>query len=129
MSRRELEDRRAPAPARTLEKLGLTAVADLAGGLLLLILSVLGGRIPVVGIILGVLTGVFGLAALLSKDRADRKAGAVLAAGGILTVLSRVGAAFFRPVAGTLLSIGAFGLLAMGLWNGVKFIRGLKSRG
>jgi hypothetical protein len=124
----ELEDRRAPAPARTLEKLGLAAAANLAGGLLLLILSVLGSRIPIVGIILGVLTGVFGIAALLSKDRVDRKAGAVLAAGGILTVLSRVGAAFFRPAAGTLLSIGAFGLLALGLWNGVKFIRGLKSR-
>jgi hypothetical protein len=125
----ELEDQRAPAPARTLEKLGLAAVANLAGGLLFLVLAVLGGRIPIVGLILGALTGAFGIAALLSKDRVDRKAGAILAAGGILTVLSRVGAAFFRPLAGTLLSIGAFGLLAMGLWNGIKFIRGLKSRG
>jgi hypothetical protein len=124
----ELENR-SPAPVQTLEKLGLAAAANLAGGLLLLVLSILGGRIPIVGIVLGALTGLFGVFALLSKDRVDRKAGAVLTAGGILTVLSRVGAAFFRPIAGTLLSIGAFGLLAMGLWNGVKFIRGLRSRG
>jgi hypothetical protein len=123
-----LEDRRAPAPARALEKLGLAAVANLAGGLLLLVLAVLGGRIPIAGIILGALTGIFGFFALLSKDSVDRKAGAVLAAGGMLAVLSRAGAAFFRPIAGTFLSIGAFGLLAMGLWNGIKFIRGLKSR-
>ncbi|MDR2747636.1 MAG: hypothetical protein LBB77_09355 [Treponema sp.] len=124
----ELEEQRAPVPARTLEKLGVAAVANLAAGLFLFILGALGGRFPIVGIILGVLTGIVGITALSSKDSADRRAGAILAAGGILAVLARTGAAFFRPLAGTLLSVGAVGLIAMGIWNGIKFIRGLKSR-
>ncbi|MDR0642259.1 MAG: hypothetical protein LBG07_07360 [Treponema sp.] len=120
----ELE-RRQP---RTLEKQGVAAVANLAAGLFLFVLSALGGRFPIVAIILGALAGIFGIVALSSRDSADRKAGAILTAGGILAIFSRAGAAFFRPLAGTLLSIGAFGLIALGLWNGIKFIRGLKSR-
>jgi hypothetical protein len=119
---------RRPAPLRRLEKQGIAAVANLAAGLFLFILGALGGRFSIVGIILGVLAGIFGIAALSSRDSADRKAGVILTAGGILAILSRTGAAFFRPLAGTLLSIGAFGLIALGIWNGIQFIRGLKSR-
>jgi hypothetical protein len=124
----EPEDRRDLVPARTLEKQGVAAVANLAAGLFLFVLGALGGRLSIVGIFLGALAGVFGIAALRSRDSADRKAGAILTAGGILAILSRAGAAFFRPLAGILLSIGAFGLIAMGIWNGVKFFKGLKSR-
>ncbi|MDR3248609.1 MAG: hypothetical protein LBT39_07470 [Treponema sp.] len=125
----ELEKQHSPVPTRTLEKQGFAAVANLAGGVFLLILGVVGGRFPIIGIILGAIAAIFGVTALLSKDPADRKPGAILAGGGILEILSRVGAPFFRPLAGTLLSIGAFGLIAMGIWNGLKFLKGLKSRG
>jgi hypothetical protein len=124
----ELEDRSAPVPARTLEKQGFAAVANLAGGLFLMALGFAGARFPVAGIALGALSVIFGFAAFFSKDSTDRKPGAILAAGGILAILSRTGAAFFRPVAGTLLTVGAFGLIALGIWNGIKFITGLKSR-
>ncbi|MDR1971950.1 MAG: hypothetical protein LBQ46_08500 [Treponema sp.] len=124
----EPERQNAPVPVRTLEKQGFAAVANLAGGLFLLILSALGGRLAIVGIGLGVLAAIAGLVALASKDRADRKPGFILTAGGILAILSRTGAAFFRPLAGTLLSVGAFGLIALGIWNGIKFIKGLRSR-
>jgi hypothetical protein len=117
-----------PAPVRRLEKQGLAAVTNLAAGLFLFVLSILGGRLAIMGIILGALAGIFGIAALLSRDSVDRRAGAILTAGGILAILSRAGAAFFRPLAGTLLSIGAVALIARGLWNGIQFIRGLKSR-
>jgi hypothetical protein len=115
--------------SRTLEKKGLAAVVNLAAGLFLFILAALGGRFAILGIILAVLSGIFGIAALCSRNRTDRKAGAVLTAGGILAILARTGAAFFRPLAGTLLGIGAFGLIALGVWNGIQFIRGLRSRG
>jgi hypothetical protein len=118
-----------PVPARKLEKLGVAAVANLAGGGFLFVLGIVGARLPIVGIILGLVAGVFGIVTLCSKDPIDRKAGVILTAGGILAVLSRVGAAVFRPLAGTLLSIGAFGLIALGVWNGIKFLKGLKSRG
>jgi hypothetical protein len=125
----DMENRSAPVPARTLEKQGFAAIANLAGGFFLLALGFVGARFPIVGIILGALSAVFGFTAFFSKDSTDRKPGAIIAAGGILAVLSRTGAAFFRPIAGTLLTIGAFGLIALGVWNGVKFIKGLKSRG
>ena len=125
----ELEHRPAPVPARTLEKQGFAAIANLAGGFFLLALGIVGGRFPVVGIALGVLSAIFGFAAFFSKDSAARKPGAVLAAGGILAVLARVGFSLFRSLAGTLLSVGAFGLIALGVWNGIKFFKGLKSRG
>jgi hypothetical protein len=125
----DLEGRSGPVPARVLEKRGVAAVANMAGGILLLVLGIVGGRFPLAGMILGVLTVMAGCAALGSRDAGDRKPGAILTAGGILAILSRVGAPFFRPIAGTLLSIGAVGLVAMGIWNGIQFIRGLKSRG
>ncbi|MDR2136113.1 MAG: hypothetical protein LBO76_05810 [Treponema sp.] len=122
----ELEKR--PVPARTLEKQGFAAVANLAGGFFLLALGFVGARFPVAGIALGALSAVFGFTAFFSKDSADRKPGAILAAGGVLAVLSRTGLSMFRPLAGTLLSVGAFALIALGIWNGIKFIKGLKSR-
>jgi hypothetical protein len=125
----ELEDRRGPVPARVLEKRGVAAIANMAGGILLFVLGLVGSRFPIAGMILGILTAIAGCAALSSKDSGDRKPGAILTAGGILAILSRAGAQFFRPLAGTLLSIGAVGLMALGIWNGIQFIRGLKSRG
>ncbi|GHV60594.1 hypothetical protein AGMMS49587_02420 [Spirochaetia bacterium] len=116
-------------PARALEKQGVAAIGNLAGGVFLFIMGALGTRLPIVGIIMGVVSAVVGLGAFLSKDPADKKPGAVLIGGGALVIFARVGAAFIRPVAGTLLSIGAFGLIAMGIINGVKFLKGLKSRG
>jgi hypothetical protein len=120
--------RNSPAPVRSLEKLGVSAVANLAGGVFLFILGIVGARFPIAGIALGGLSVVAGIAVVRSKDPADRKAGIILAGGGGLAVFSRAGAAFFRPMAGTLLSIGAAGLFIMGILNGIKFLRGLRSR-
>jgi hypothetical protein len=113
---------------RTLAKQGVSAVGCLAGGLFLFVMNVIGSRLPVVGIILGVAAAVIGIGALLSRDPDDKKPGVVIAAAGVLVILSRVGIPFIRPLAGTLLGIGAFGLFAMGIWNAVKFFRGLKNR-
>jgi hypothetical protein len=124
------ERRNVIAPVRSLEKLGVAAVADIAGGVFLFVLGILGARLPIVGIILGGLSVLIGLVTLRSKDPADRRAGIILAGGGALAILSRrAGVVFFRSLAGTLLSIGAFGLFAMGIWNGIKFLKGLKTRG
>jgi hypothetical protein len=91
-------------------------------------MNVLGTRLPLVGFILGGITAVVGIAALFSKDPDDKKPGIVLTAAGALVILSRTGAPFFRAMAPTLLSIGAVAFIAMGIWNGIKFLRGLKKR-
>ncbi|MDR2110761.1 MAG: hypothetical protein LBP32_05585 [Spirochaetaceae bacterium] len=106
-----------------LAKQGLAAAGGIAGGVLFLIMGALP---PVAGIIAGVVVGVVGLGAFLSKDPADKKPGAVIAAAGVLAILSRL--PFLGKLAGGLLGLGTFGLFAMGVWNGVKFLRGLKSR-
>jgi hypothetical protein len=106
-----------------LAKQGVAAIGGLVGGVALF---VLGALPPIAGIIVGGIAAVVGIGALLSKDPEDRKPGVISLAAGALAIFSKVG--LVRPLAGTLLSIGAIGLLAMGIWNGVKFLKGLKSR-
>jgi hypothetical protein len=88
---------------------------------------ILGALPAPLGIIAGAAAGIVGIGGILSKDPSDRKPGFIAAAAGGLAILSRIGVV--RPLAGTLLGIGAVGLLALGIWNGVKFLLGLKSRG
>jgi hypothetical protein len=113
-------------PTNVLAKQGVAAIGCLAGGAGLLLLAALGARFPVIGIAAGAILGVVGISAIRSKDPDDRKPGLIVAAAGVLSVLSRVPGV--RSFAGTLLGIGALGLLALGIWNGIKFLKGLKSR-
>ena len=80
------------------------------------------------GLVVGAIACVVGIVSLMSKDPADRKPGAVITGAGFLVVLSKTGVPLLQAAAGTLLSVGAFGLLAIGVLNGVKFFRGLKKR-
>jgi hypothetical protein len=113
-------------PTNVLAKRGVRAVGCLVGGAGLLLLAALGARFPIVGIAAGAVLGVIGIGAVVSKDPDDRKPGLVVLAAGVLSVLSRVPGV--RAFAGTLLGIGAFGLLAVGIWNGIRFLREIKKR-
>jgi hypothetical protein len=115
-------------PTNVLAKQGVAAVGYIAGGILTLAMQILGARFRVVGIILSVIVGGAGVSGLLSKDREDKKPGVVLAMAGALELVSLFGIPFIKPLAGTLLGIGAIGLIVMGIWKGIKFLRGLKSR-
>jgi hypothetical protein len=121
----DLEKNESYTPAKKLEKYGVNAVAGIAGGAILLAAAALGARFPIVGLVLGAASVFFGAGALFSKDPDDKKPGAVLTAAGICLILSRVGLSLVRPLASSLLGIGALGLLAMGILNGIKFLRGL----
>jgi hypothetical protein len=111
-------------PTNVLAKQGVAAVGGIAGGVLLLVLGVIPFKI--VGIAAGAVVGVIGLGAFFSKDPEDKKPGIITAAAGGLTILSRLG--IFGKLAGGLLVLGTIGLFAVGIWNGLKFLRGLKSR-
>ncbi|MDR3130169.1 MAG: hypothetical protein LBU18_01335 [Treponema sp.] len=119
----DIESRNGYTPTNVLARQGVTAIGCLIGGAGLLIAGALP---PVVGIITGVVVGIVGIAAVRSKDPEDRKPGLIAAVVGGLTVLSKIGIA--KPLTGTLLAIGAVGFLAIGIWNGIKFIKGLKTR-
>ena len=110
----------------TLSKQGLTAVACTAGGLFLLILQSIAKSW--VGLIVGGIACVLGIISLLSKDSADKKAGLVIGGAGILVLLSKTGLPLIKAAAGTLIAISGVGLLALGIWNAIKFFRGLRKR-
>ena len=110
-----------------LAKHGITAIIYTAGGIFLFVLQLVA-RFRVLGLIIGAVICVLGIASLKSKDPADTKPGAIITAAGVLTILSKTGIPFIRAIAGTLMSIGAVGMLAMGVLNGVKFFLGLKKR-
>ena len=123
----DIEKRGEYPTTSSLSKLGLTAIGCTAGGIFLFILQAIS-RFRVLGLVVGAVVCVFGIASLTSKDPEDRIPGAIITAAGVLTVLSKTGIPLIRAAAGTLLSIGAFGLLAMGIWKGVKFFIELKKR-
>ncbi|AEF80404.1 hypothetical protein [Leadbettera azotonutricia] len=112
-----------------LAKQGVSAIGNLVGGALLLVMQILGGRFRLLGIVMGLAIGGFGVSGLLSKDPEDKKPGMILTAAGILELVFQFGIPILKPIAGTLLGITALGLLAMGIIKGVKFLKGLKSRG
>jgi len=113
-------------PTRSsLAKQGVNAVICAGAGVGVLILQWVT-KIPVVGLIVGVAACVLGIGGLLSKDRSDRIPGAIVTAAGALTLLSKI--KFFAPIAGTLLSIGAIGLIAAGIFNAIKFVTGLRRK-
>jgi hypothetical protein len=124
----DLEPSGSSPPEKILEKQGVTAVFSLSAGVFLFVMNVLGTRFPVAGIVLGAITVVAGIFALRSKDPEDKKPGVFLTLAGVLELIQRAGIAPVRPLAGTLLSIGAVGCIAFGIWNGVKFLKGLKTR-
>jgi hypothetical protein len=115
-------------PTGVLAKQGVSAVGFIAGGVLTLLMQILGARFRVVGVILGVLVGGAGVSGLLSRDQEDKKPGMVLAAAGVLELVSIFGISFTRPLAGFILGAGALGLIAAGIIKGIKFLKGLKSR-
>jgi hypothetical protein len=110
-------------PVNEVAKRGVVAVGGIAGGIILFVL----GSLPVIaGIIAGAVIGIVGIAALSSKDPGDKLPGLIADAAGALAVVSRF------PVLGGmarfLLGAGAAALLALGIWNAIKFFKGMKSR-
>jgi len=114
-------------PRDVLVKQGTSAVAFIAGGIFLMILA-FGSRFPILGIILSLVTVVIGVGALFSRDREDKMPGIVLTAAGAMGLVIRFGIPLLKPLAGFVLGLGAIGLFAAGIWKGIKFLWGLKSR-
>jgi hypothetical protein len=86
-------------------------------------------RLLPLGIVFGLILGGLGLAAVLSKDPEDKKPGTILTIAGILKLTFHVGVIpVVKAAAGTLLTVSSLGLLAMGIWNGIRFLLGLKTR-
>ncbi|MDR1302953.1 MAG: hypothetical protein LBK43_10880 [Treponema sp.] len=120
------EEHNSYTSTKVLAKQGVTAVGGILGGVGLLLMGALP---PIGGILLGAIAGVVGIGTLLSKDPAEKKPGTILTVAGCLAIASRVGIPLIKPLAGAFLGLGALGFLALGIWNGIKFFKGLKRRG
>jgi hypothetical protein len=127
MENKEIESVTQIVPREVLVKQGTSAAIHLVGGLFLLIMT-FGARSPVLGLVLSAVALVIGAAALFSRSREDRTPGLVIAAAGALGLAVRFGPPLLRPFAAFALALGAIGLFARGIVQGVKFLRGLKSR-
>ena len=114
-------------PRDELTKQGTNAVLYLAGGAFLMVMT-MGARLRFLGVVFSLAALVLGIGALVSKDREDKKPGIVLIAAGALGMVFRFGIPILKPFAGFFLGLGALFLFAAGIWKGIQFLRGLKSR-
>jgi hypothetical protein len=112
-----------------LTKTGIAAVSEIAGGALLIILRALPTPLAIVA---GCITAVVGLSSVFSSDPVDKKAGALVFFAGACTLLTRLPVVRAIPllpaIAGLGLAVGSVAMIGLGIWNGIKFISGLKAR-
>jgi hypothetical protein len=110
---------------RDLARRGLSAAGFLATGVGL---SVMGSLPSVLGIVIGAAACFIGVGSVFSHDKTDRVGGTVLFAGGALTLLAKFRIPLLAGLANVAMSVGAVACLGLGIWNAVKFFRGLRAR-
>lgn len=108
-------------PRKDLVNQGSKGIGGIVGGTIVLILNALN---PIASLIVGAIVGVTGLG--MSRSKEGKGTGLLIAAAGALTAISAIPA--IGGVAGWLLGVSGVGLLLMGGWNLIKFIRGYRKR-
>ena len=130
-----------PLGSKEISNRGVKGIgATVAGVGLLVVTGVAGWMGGLVGLVVGGLAFVVGASSLKSSSPVDRRggslamvAGAVLALPGLARFLGKL------PIVGTVLNVaagfssfvvgaGAIGLIGYGVYNLIRFRRGLKSR-
>ncbi|GHU39644.1 hypothetical protein FACS1894190_05240 [Spirochaetia bacterium] len=114
--------------SKELSENGTNAVFGIAGGVLLLGLGFLIRPLAFVAGIIGAAFALFGVIALFSKSKSDKNGGLISIALGVLLMLASRKSGLISGIAGTVLPIGAFASFGYGIWNGIKFLLGLKKR-
>jgi len=111
-----------------LVKQGVSSLLCMGGGVFLFVMA-FGAQHGLLGIVLSGAALLVGIGALLSKEVDSKKPGLLIAAAGLLGMIIRfVRVPPLQAMSGTVLTIGALGLLAAAVWKGIKFFRGLKTR-
>jgi len=125
-----MENNSLDKPLTTRDKLvrqGTSAIASLAGGVFLSIMT-MGARFRLAGIVLSIAALVLGLSALFSREKTDKKVGILITVAGVLGLFIQYGLPVLKPIAITVLFIGALSLFAAGIWKGIKFLVELKRK-
>jgi hypothetical protein len=108
-------------PKKDLVKSGSKGIGGIVGGVVVLALNALN---PIASLIVGVVVGVSGLG--MSRNKEEKGTGMLIAAAGALTAITAIPA--IGGLAAWLLGVSGVGLLLMGGWNLIKFIRGYRKR-
>jgi hypothetical protein len=108
-----------------LNKRGTRAVGMTAGGVGLMILGVVAhGFLP--ALIAGGVVFLIGAAVGSSKDKGDKNVGLGIMGAGVLAAVA--GIPFLGGLASWLLGTAGIGLLAYGVFNIFKFVKGLRNK-
>ena len=112
-----------------LSRYAANAIFGIGGGIALFVINMLLRRIiwPV-GLAIGIVVTILGILGILSTTKADRKGGFIALAAGIVLLFAFRGIGPVRAIAGTILSAGGFASLGLGIWNGIRFLLGVKER-
>ena len=125
----DLESKNGQVPANVLAKRGVAAVAQIAGGVFLLVVHIFSsGRAWPLGMVLGIIISIIGISSLLSKDKEAKKPGLILSVAGLTKLFCHIGPIVVRGLATTIFTVTSLGLLALGIINGIRFLSGLKNR-
>jgi hypothetical protein len=121
-----------PRTTQEIRKTGVVGVGSSIAGVGLLILNGLSGGL--LGIIGGGVVTLAGLGIMGSKEPSDKKMGGLVTAAGAVTAAASVmhiipGLGGLAGLGQAALWISGIGLLGMGIYNLVRFGKGLKSRG
>ena len=108
-------------PKKDLVKSGSKGIGGIVGGAVVLALNALN---PIASLIVGVIVGITGFGMIRSKE--EKGTGMLIAGAGALTAITAIPA--IGGVAAWLLGVSGVGLLLMGGWNLIKFIRGYRKR-
>jgi len=130
-----------PVSEKEITNAGVRGVGATAGGLGLIILrgisTAFGG---IGGLVVGGLSFLVGAASMKSASKTDKKGGAIAMGAGIVLALPGLATVFkwvpvvggsigiFDRLASGIIGLGAVGLLGYGVYNIIKFAKGLRSR-
>jgi hypothetical protein len=112
-----------PVNSDEVRKNGMRGVVSTGAGIGLMLFNSLL-NIPVIGWILGGGLVVLGVMGLIGKNRTDKTTGLVMMGAGVLGILSF----FLKGFTGFILGAAGIGLIGFGVFNLIKFAKGLKSR-
>ena len=112
-----------PADANDVRRNGMRGVISSGAGVAMLLFNTLL-HLPVVGWILGGGLIALGIMGLIGKARTDKTTGMLLIGAGALGI----GSFLLKGLTSFFLGAAGIGLIGYGIFNLVKFVKGLKSR-
>ena len=99
---------------------GREVILCIVGGLVIAVLGFVGMKIRFVGLVVGMVAFMTGIGMIMRKRTTNRKMAFVIAAAGLLMLLTYPAIGMVKAIAAYFLITGAIGLVVFGLFKAVK---------